>query len=55
VRAVVRDYGEWRDPDATRDGKRGLVLMHGVADVDVMTGPAGTTVQLVRTLRAGVR
>ena len=29
--------------------------MRGVADVELVTGAGGTTVQLVRTLRAGVR
>jgi len=54
VRIVVRDWGRWRTPRGQHRG-RGLALMRGLMDeVDVTSGPDGTTVRMWRRVRRGV-
>jgi anti-sigma regulatory factor (Ser/Thr protein kinase) len=51
VDIVVRDRGKWRSPRAPEDG-RGLPMMRALMDdVEVTTGPDGTTVRLRRAVR----
>jgi anti-sigma regulatory factor (Ser/Thr protein kinase) len=51
VAVVVRDSGQWRSPRAPGDG-RGLPMMRALMDdVDITTGPDGTTVRLSRAVR----
>ena len=56
VRATVSDQGLWSDQDAVTDGKRGLRLMRGLAEVEVVRGARGTTVSIGRQVtREGVK
>jgi anti-anti-sigma factor len=56
ARIVVRDHGRWR-PSRADEGGRGLLLMQMlVEEFDVISGPAGTEIQLSRRVgRAPVR
>jgi anti-sigma regulatory factor (Ser/Thr protein kinase) len=53
VVVTVTDHGRWRPADPTRGGGRGLVLVRGLVDAEVDTGPAGTVVTLRRRLGSG--
>ena len=54
VRVKVRDWGRWREQRGQHRG-RGLALMRGLMDeVDVTSGPDGTTVRMWRRVRRGV-
>jgi anti-sigma regulatory factor (Ser/Thr protein kinase) len=52
VRATVSDQGLWADQDAVTDAKRGLRLMRGLAEVEVVRGSRGTTVSIGRQVSA---
>ncbi len=53
ITVVVRDSGRWREPAGGLRG-RGVELMRGLMeDVEVESGPDGTTVVLRRRLRDG--
>jgi anti-sigma regulatory factor (Ser/Thr protein kinase) len=54
VRATVSDQGLWSDPDPAADGQRGLRLMRGLAEVEVVRGSRGTTVSIGRRVSARV-
>jgi hypothetical protein len=54
VRATVSDQGLWSDPDPVADGQRGLRLMRGLAEVEVVRGSRGTTVSIGRRVSARV-
>jgi anti-sigma regulatory factor (Ser/Thr protein kinase)/putative methionine-R-sulfoxide reductase with GAF domain len=52
VAVTIRDFGQWRAPRGTNRG-RGMVLMEGLMDeVDVKRGERGSSVRMVRELRA---
>jgi anti-sigma regulatory factor (Ser/Thr protein kinase) len=52
-RAVVRDFGRWRERRGDDRG-RGLTIMDELMDdVDVQPGPSGTTVRLRRRIQGG--
>jgi serine phosphatase RsbU (regulator of sigma subunit)/anti-sigma regulatory factor (Ser/Thr protein kinase) len=54
VRMMVRDWGQWREQRGQHRG-RGIALMRGLMDeVDVTSGPDGTTVRMWRRVRRGV-
>jgi anti-sigma regulatory factor (Ser/Thr protein kinase) len=54
VRIVVRDWGRWREQRGQHRG-RGIALMRGLMDeVDVTSGPDGTTVRMWRRVRREV-
>ncbi len=52
MRATVSDQGLWSDQDAVTDAKRGLRLMRGLAEVEVVRGSRGTTVSIGRQVSA---
>jgi serine phosphatase RsbU (regulator of sigma subunit)/anti-sigma regulatory factor (Ser/Thr protein kinase) len=54
VRVTVRDWGRWREQRGQHRG-RGIALMRGLMDeVDVASGPEGTTVRMWRRVRREV-
>ena len=56
VRATVSDQGLWPEQDGVTDDKRGLRLMRGLAEVEVVRGSRGTTVSIGRQVSGeGVR
>jgi CheY-like chemotaxis protein/anti-sigma regulatory factor (Ser/Thr protein kinase) len=54
VRIAVRDYGQWRERQASMDRGRGGALMSAFADVTATRSPEGTTV-VICSRRAGDR
>jgi anti-sigma regulatory factor (Ser/Thr protein kinase) len=48
VRATVSDHGFWPEQDAVTDDQRGLRLMRGLAEVEVVRGRGGTTISIGR-------
>jgi serine phosphatase RsbU (regulator of sigma subunit)/anti-sigma regulatory factor (Ser/Thr protein kinase) len=53
---AVSDTGAWRPPRNVQHRGRGFRVMHGLVDaVDVQTTEHGTSVRLMRHIRAGVR
>jgi serine phosphatase RsbU (regulator of sigma subunit)/anti-sigma regulatory factor (Ser/Thr protein kinase) len=52
VTITIRDRGQWRPPTANNPERgRGIDIMRAFNDVDIVTGRAGTTVELRRKLR----
>jgi anti-sigma regulatory factor (Ser/Thr protein kinase) len=52
VRITVRDFGSWRPPERRPERGRGLSLMRAFMEsVEVVPGPGGTEVRMLRRLR----
>jgi anti-sigma regulatory factor (Ser/Thr protein kinase) len=53
VLVTVTDHGRWRTPRPTSGRGRGLLLMRGLAKVDLHPTASGTTVHMRATLQHG--